>query len=40
VVRHDDAEREVADTAGAEHVLDAGFTHISVRDDWATVFEP
>jgi hypothetical protein len=39
VVRHDDAEREVADTTGAEHVLDAGFTEISMRDDWATVFK-
>jgi phosphoserine phosphatase len=40
VVRHDDAEREVADTSGAEKVLDAGFTEISMRDDWATVFAP
>ena len=40
VVRHDDAEREVADTGGAEHVLDAGFTEISMRDDWAVVFSP
>jgi phosphoserine phosphatase len=40
VVRHDDAEREVADTSGAERVLDAGFTEISMRDDWATVFAP
>ena len=38
VVRHDDAERDVAYTAGAEHVLDAGFTEISMRDDWTTVF--
>jgi phosphoglycolate phosphatase-like HAD superfamily hydrolase len=38
VVRHDDAEREVADITGAEQVLDAGFTEISMRDDWATVF--
>jgi hypothetical protein len=40
VVRHDGAEREVADTSGAEHVLDAGFTEISMRDDWETVFAP
>jgi phosphoserine phosphatase len=40
VVRHDDAEREVADTSGAEHVLGAGFTEISMRDDWETVFAP
>ncbi len=38
VVRHDDGDREVADTTGAERVLDAGFTEISVRDDWETVF--
>jgi hypothetical protein len=30
----------VADTSGAEHVLDAGFNEISMRDDWATVFAP
>jgi phosphoserine phosphatase len=40
VVRHDDADREIAYTAGAEHVLDAGFTEISMRDDWETVFAP
>jgi hypothetical protein len=40
VVRHDDADREVAHTTGAEHVLDAGFTEISMRDDWETVFVP
>jgi len=38
VLRHDDADREVDDRNGAEHVLDAGFTEISMRDDWATVF--
>ena len=38
VLRHDDAEREVDDQGGADHVLGAGFTEISVRDDWATVF--
>lgn len=40
VLRHDDAEREVDDQGGADHVLGAGFTEISVRDDWATVFAP
>jgi phosphoglycolate phosphatase-like HAD superfamily hydrolase len=38
VVVHDDAEREVDDRGGAEKVLGAGFTEISMRDDWATVF--
>jgi hypothetical protein len=42
VVLHDDAEREFAYTAGAERALDAagehGWTVVSVRDDWATVF--
>ena len=32
VVRHDDAEREVDDQAGAERVLGASFTEISMRD--------
>jgi phosphoserine phosphatase len=40
VVRHDDAEREVDDAGGAEHVLGTGFTEISMRDDWETVFAP
>ncbi len=40
VVRHDDSEREVDDQSGAEHVLNAGFTEISIRHDWGTVFEP
>lgn len=40
VVRHDDAEREVADTTGTDKVLGAGFTEISMRDDWETVFAP
>jgi phosphoserine phosphatase len=40
VVRHDDAEREVADSGGAEQVLGAGFVEISMRDDWETVFAP
>jgi phosphoserine phosphatase len=38
VVRHDDAEREVDDAGGADRVLDAGFTEISMREDWETVF--
>jgi phosphoglycolate phosphatase-like HAD superfamily hydrolase len=38
VVVHDDAEREVDDRGGAEKVVGAGFTEISIRDDWATVF--
>lgn len=38
VVRHDDPEREFDAQSGAEHVLGAGFTEVSVHDDWATVF--
>jgi phosphoserine phosphatase len=38
VVAHDDAEREVDDRGGADKVLGAGFTEISMRDDWAKVF--
>jgi hypothetical protein len=38
VVVHDDDEREVDDRGGADKVLGAGFTEISMRDDWATVF--
>jgi phosphoserine phosphatase len=38
VVAHDDAEREVADSGGAEHVLEAGFTVVSMKDDWSTVY--
>jgi phosphoserine phosphatase len=40
VVRHDDAEREVDDRGGAEKVLGVGFTELSMRDDWTTVFAP
>jgi phosphoglycolate phosphatase-like HAD superfamily hydrolase len=40
VLRHDDAEREVDDQGGTDHVLGAGFTEISIRDDWAAVFAP
>lgn len=42
LVLHDDAEREVAYTAGAERVLkhaDAwGWSVVSMKNDWATVF--
>jgi phosphoserine phosphatase len=42
VVLHDDPEREFAYTAGAETLLDRadadGWTVVSVKDDWATVF--
>jgi phosphoserine phosphatase len=38
VVRHDDGDREVDDQSGAEQVLGAGFTEISMRDDWSAVF--
>jgi phosphoglycolate phosphatase-like HAD superfamily hydrolase len=42
LVDHDDAEREFAYGAGAERVLDHaksyGWTVVSMRDDWATVF--
>jgi hypothetical protein len=40
---HDDAEREFDYIAGAEDALkraeDKGWTVISVKDDWSTVFE-
>jgi phosphoserine phosphatase len=42
LVLHDDGEREFAYTTGAERALDQaardGWTLISVKDDWATVF--
>ena len=42
LVLHDDEEREFAYTAGAEASLDQarahGWTVVSMRDDWATVF--
>ena len=42
LVRHDDAEREFSYTAGAERALEAaadhGWTVVSIKDDWATVF--
>lgn len=43
LVRHDDAEREFDYTAGAEKVLglaaDRGWSVVSMRDDWTTVFD-
>ncbi len=43
LVLHDDAEREVAYVTGAEQALDLakaeGWTVISMKDDWGTVFE-
>ena len=42
LVRHDDAEREFDYVTGAEHALDRardeGWTIVSVKDDWSTVF--
>jgi phosphoserine phosphatase len=38
LVVHDDAEREFAYTAGAEQALAQGWTAISVKADWSTVF--
>jgi phosphoserine phosphatase len=42
LIDHDDAEREFAYTAGAERVLAHAETHgwtvVSMRDDWTTVF--
>jgi phosphoserine phosphatase len=42
LVRHDDPEREFDYVKGAEHALerarDEGWTVVSVKDDWATVF--
>jgi phosphoglycolate phosphatase-like HAD superfamily hydrolase len=42
LVRHDDAAREFSYTAGAEQALAradrAGWTVVSMRDDWSTVF--
>jgi phosphoserine phosphatase len=42
LVLHDDAEREFAYVAGAERALEraekAGWTTVSMKDDWATVF--
>ena len=42
LVNHDDGERDIAYTAGAEksleHARQHGWTVISVKDDWRTVF--
>jgi hypothetical protein len=42
LVRHDDAEREFDYVTGAERALERaeakGWTIVSVRRDWATVF--
>jgi hypothetical protein len=42
LVRHDDADREFAYAVGAEDARDrapgAGWTVVSIRDDWTTVF--
>jgi phosphoserine phosphatase len=44
LILHDDAEREFAYTSGAEKALDQartdGWTVVSVKDDWDTVFGP
>src|SRR5262245_12998567 len=44
LLEHDDAEREFADRGGAEEALDraraGGWTVISMKDDWSTVFAP
>ena len=42
-MNHDDGEREFAYTAGAEQALEPtraaqGWTVVSIRDDWRTVF--
>ena len=42
LVLHDDAEREFDYTAGAETALEQaaadGWTVVSIKDDWTTVF--
>ena len=44
LILHDDAEREFAYTTGAEQALDQartdGWTIVSVKNDWSTVFGP
>jgi ketosteroid isomerase-like protein len=44
LVLHDDAEREFDYTSGAEQALDRadtrGWTIVSIKNDWATVFLP
>jgi hypothetical protein len=43
LVAHDDADREFDYTAGAEQALEQakamGGTVVSIKDDWATVFD-
>ncbi len=43
LVLHDDGEREFDYTAGAEQALEqadlSGWTVVSIKDDWATVFD-
>jgi phosphoglycolate phosphatase-like HAD superfamily hydrolase len=43
LIRHDDAEREFAYTAGAERALEVaaqnGWTVVSMHDDWKSVFD-
>jgi hypothetical protein len=42
LIQHDDPEREFEYTAGAETSLerarDGGWTLVSIKEDWATVF--
>ena len=42
LLRHDDADREFAYTAGAEDALDRAKTHgwtvVSMKEDWSAVF--
>ena len=42
--KHDDSEREFAYTTGAEKALEQartdGWTVVSIRNDWASVFGP
>lgn len=40
LVGHDDAEREVDDPGGAEQAQAEGFTPISIKHDWKTIFGP
>ncbi|HEY7052335.1 MAG TPA: haloacid dehalogenase-like hydrolase, partial [Mycobacterium sp.] len=43
LIRHDDAEREFDYVAGAERALELagtnGWTVVSVKNDWAVVFD-
>jgi hypothetical protein len=44
LVLHDDAEREFDYTSGAERALEvaerSGYTVVSMKNDWASVFSP